>query len=122
MVFRGNVQKVIGLGAGGHSKVVIETLQLMGSFEVMGLLDPREEIWGHSLLGVSVLGDDDMLPELRRQGIRLAFIGLGGADDTGPRRRLYEQARAFVSSEDLRAAMERAGVADQPDIFFLDNA
>ncbi len=34
----------------------------------------------------------------------------------------HEQARAFVSSEDLRAAMERAGVADQPDIFFLDNA
>jgi UDP-perosamine 4-acetyltransferase len=67
----------------------------MGSFEVIGLLDPREEIWGHSVLGVSVLGDDDMLPELRRQGIRLAFIGLGGADDTGPRRRLYRQARAF---------------------------
>jgi hypothetical protein len=29
-------------------------------------------------------------------------------------------ARAFASSEDLRHAMERAGVVDQPDIDFLD--
>jgi heme-degrading monooxygenase HmoA len=29
-------------------------------------------------------------------------------------------ARAFASSEDLRHAMERAGVVDQPHISFLD--
>ncbi len=32
------------------------------------------------------------------------------------------KARQFVQSQDLRAAMERAGVADQPDIYFLDEA
>lgn len=31
-----------------------------------------------------------------------------------------EKARQFVQSEDLREAMERSGVADQPDIYFLD--
>ena len=31
-----------------------------------------------------------------------------------------EKARQFVQSEDLREAMQRAGVADQPDIYFLD--
>ena len=31
-----------------------------------------------------------------------------------------EKARQFVQSEDLRQAMERSGVADQPDIYFLD--
>ena len=34
-----------------------------------------------------------MLPELHRQHIRHAFIGLGGAADTSPRRRLYGQAQ-----------------------------
>ena len=29
-------------------------------------------------------------------------------------------ARQFVGSDDLRQAMERAGVADQPNIYFLD--
>ena len=31
-----------------------------------------------------------------------------------------DKARRFAPSEDLRKAMERAGVADQPTIFFLD--
>lgn len=30
-----------------------------------------------------------------------------------------ENARRFAQSEDLRNAMERAGVADQPDVYFL---
>jgi heme-degrading monooxygenase HmoA len=31
-----------------------------------------------------------------------------------------EKARQFTQSEDLRQAMQRAGVADQPDIYFLE--
>ncbi len=30
------------------------------------------------------------------------------------------KARQFTASDDLRQAMERAGVADQPDIYFLE--
>jgi len=31
-----------------------------------------------------------------------------------------ENARRFAQSEDLRKAMERAGVADRPDFYYLD--
>jgi heme-degrading monooxygenase HmoA len=31
-----------------------------------------------------------------------------------------ENARRFAQSDDLREAMQRAGVADRPDIYFLD--
>jgi quinol monooxygenase YgiN len=31
-----------------------------------------------------------------------------------------ESARRFIGSEDLRQTMTRAGVADRPDIYFLD--
>ena len=31
-----------------------------------------------------------------------------------------EKARQFTQSEDLRQTMQRAGVADQPDIYFLE--
>ena len=31
-----------------------------------------------------------------------------------------DKARQFTSSDDLRQTMERAGVADQPDIYFLE--
>ena len=31
-----------------------------------------------------------------------------------------DKARAFAQSEDLRSTMEKAGVADQPDVYFLE--
>lgn len=31
-----------------------------------------------------------------------------------------EKARQFVQSDDLREAMQRAGVADRPDVYFLE--
>ena len=83
---------VVGLGAGGHAKVVIDILLLMGGTELIGMLDPNEKLWGTAVLGVQVLGGDDLLPRLRERGIAHAFIGLGSAGDTGPRRRLYSLA------------------------------
>jgi len=85
--------KVIGIGAGGHAKVVMEILALLPGHEVAGLLDADQRLWGTEVLGVEVLGADDRLPELRRDGVTHAFIGLGGVGATGPRRALYETAR-----------------------------
>jgi len=85
---------VIGLGAGGHARVVIEILRLMDDFELVGLLDPKPELWNTQVLKVPVLGDDSLLPDLYRQGVLHAFVGLGGTGDTQPRRRLFELAVA----------------------------
>ena len=85
--------RVIGLGAGGHAKVVIEILRLLGNYEFAGLLDPKPELRGTDLLGVRVLGDDTLLAELFQQDVRYAFIGLGTVGDTNPRKRLYEEAQ-----------------------------
>jgi UDP-perosamine 4-acetyltransferase len=87
--------RVVGIGAGGHARVVIEILCLSRGYELTGLLDPRRELWGDRVLGVPVLGNDDLLPGLYAQGVHHAFIGLGGTGDTRPRRRLYELARGL---------------------------
>jgi len=81
---------VVGLGAGGHAKVVIEILKLNGQYELIGFLDPKEELQGRSVLGVPALGSDEQLSVLRRRGIHHFFVGLGSSSDTQPRRRLYE--------------------------------
>lgn len=85
--------KVIGLGAGGHAKVIIELLRLVGGYDLVGLLDPKQQLWGHEVLGVPVLGDDSMLPELYDQGLRHVFVGMGSIGDTAPRKRLFLHAR-----------------------------
>src|SRR5262245_40831516 len=85
---------VVGLGAGGHAKVGIETLRLMGRYALVGLLDPRPELWTTEVCGVPVLGDDCLLSELYKEGVRHAFIGVGTVGNTGHRRRLYEEVRS----------------------------
>ena len=85
---------IVGLGAGGHARVVIEILRLMGDFELIGLLDPKPELKDTDVLKVPVLGDDNLLPDLYRQGVLHIFLGLGSTGDTQPRRNLYEHALA----------------------------
>jgi sugar O-acyltransferase (sialic acid O-acetyltransferase NeuD family) len=83
---------VVGLGAGGHARVMIDILQLAGGYELVGLLDPRQEIWHTNVLGIPVIGDDALLPDLYRQDIHAAFIGLGTTGATTLRQQLYEKA------------------------------
>lgn len=84
--------KIIGFGAGGHARVIIEILQLNPQLELIGLLDPNLELHGKLMLGVPILGNDSLLPDLTKQGLSHFFVGLGGVGNTNPRRRLYEMA------------------------------
>jgi sugar O-acyltransferase (sialic acid O-acetyltransferase NeuD family) len=88
------MSRIVGLGAGGHAKVMIEIFQMVGEHEIVGLLDTKEELRDTELLGIPVLGGDDLLTELLAQGVESAFIGLAGTGDTQPRRNLYERALA----------------------------
>ena len=85
--------RVVGLGAGGHAKVMVETLRAMGDFEIVWLLDSNRDLWNRHVIGVPVLGDDDQLPRIYQEGVRHAFVGVGSVGDTSPRRRLYAMAR-----------------------------
>jgi UDP-perosamine 4-acetyltransferase len=86
------VTRVVGLGAGGHAKVVIDILRLSGGVEVIGLVDPKPELWNVAVAGVPVLGGDDMLAVLSQEGVSHIFIGLGSVGDMQPRQRVYERA------------------------------
>jgi FlaA1/EpsC-like NDP-sugar epimerase len=59
--------KVIGLGAGGHAKVLIEILQAVG-MEITGLLDVDPRLWKSRQMGIIVLGSDELLPKLFEDG------------------------------------------------------
>jgi UDP-perosamine 4-acetyltransferase len=67
--------RVVVVGGGGHAHVVIEALQEQSDIEVVGFLDPRDEV--REILGVPRLGSDDLLPDLARQGVTGAVAGNG---------------------------------------------
>lgn len=55
MTERSSLRRVLVLGAGGHAKVVVATLQAAGH-PICGVLDDDETIWGRYLLGEKVNG------------------------------------------------------------------
>ncbi|MBI4280135.1 MAG: NeuD/PglB/VioB family sugar acetyltransferase [Armatimonadetes bacterium] len=78
------------LGGGGHARVVLDCLISSGVARPYAVLDRDRALWGTELMGVPILGGDELLSELAQGGVTGFVVGLGGAGDNGPRRRLYE--------------------------------
>ena len=58
------------LGGGGHARVLIDAFLASGGHGPVGILDQDPALWGKELLGVPVLGGDELLPQLVQQGGR----------------------------------------------------
>ena len=83
------------LGGGGHAQVLIDSLQTSGLGIPYAILDPQRSRWGQNLLGVPILGDDNLLSELVHRGVNCFVVGLGSTGDNGPRQRLFELGLSF---------------------------
>lgn len=83
-----NLLPVILLGAGGHAKVLIDTLRLQ-SVEILGIVDTDPTKRGRELLGVPVIGSDDDVMKYSPQTIRLVN-GIGSVRVNSLRRQLFE--------------------------------
>lgn len=81
---------IIGIGAGGHAKVIIEILLQSGQWEIAGLLDADETKTGQTFSGVPILGTDVLIPELFQKGIHAAFVGIGSVGAVSPRRKAFD--------------------------------
>ncbi len=68
---------IVILGAGGHGRVVLDILQASKHYRVKGFLDSNKGLHGRFVDGVPVLGDADMLDELRRTGVAGAIVAIG---------------------------------------------
>lgn len=75
--------RIVVLGAGGHARVVVEILEEMDRWSIVGCLCPEAGI--SDLLGYPILGGDECLPQIARSGVRSAVVALG---DNRLRRRL----------------------------------
>src|SRR5262245_56695603 len=85
--------RAIGIGAGGHARMLLESLQGRDDVEIVGLLDADPAMKGRQVLGVPVLGGDEMLAGLARGGVRHAFLGVGAVGDNSRRRKVFESVR-----------------------------
>lgn len=85
---------VVGLGAGDHAAVIIEALNAVGGYNIVGLLDPDISEFRIGNLTLPILGDDRLLVELPNRNIRYFFNGLGSVKSTTSRSEVFEKACA----------------------------
>lgn len=69
---------------------MIDCLLASRAARPVAILDADRARWGTRVLEVPVIGADELLAQLRRQGIRMFVVGVGGTGDNEPRRRLFE--------------------------------
>jgi UDP-perosamine 4-acetyltransferase len=100
--------KVVGVGAGGHAKVIIDILSYFPRMQVVGLVELATRLFGETIEGSLILGHEDMLPQLLAEGINSAFIGIGGVGNNRPRAEVY--ARILKLGFDLITAIHPQAV------------
>jgi len=98
---------ILGLGAGGHAKCVMDAIRSVPRVRVAGLLDEDPLRHGRRLLGHPVLGGPDLPPGLLDRGVRHGFVGVGGAGEADARRRAF--ALLLGAGLDLPALVHRSG-------------
>lgn len=80
------------LGAGGHARMVIDCLRFDSKVKIAGILDANLSLAGQVLDGVLVLGNDEMMDSLLKDGVDHFVVGLGGIGNNQPRQRLFDLA------------------------------
>jgi sugar O-acyltransferase (sialic acid O-acetyltransferase NeuD family) len=78
------------LGGGGHAKVLIECIEAEGKVEPYAILDADQTRWHTEVLGVPIVGGDQLLQSLSIEGCRYFAVGVGMAQNWQMRQRLYE--------------------------------
>jgi len=82
-------KQIVLIGGGGHARVLIDLISVMGVYEIAGIMDNQLEP-GLEILSVPVLGGDDLLPALIARGIHAACIAVGSIKDNSKRRDLFK--------------------------------
>lgn len=83
------LKKLILVGAGGHCNSCIDVIELDGQFEIIGLVDTKENI-GKSCRGYEITYTDDDIEELAKSDCYF-FISLGQIKSAELRKKLTEK-------------------------------
>lgn len=83
------MEDIILLGGGGHCKSVIDTINKLGKYNIVGILDIKDKI-GTKIYNIEIIGTDDELINHYNNGVKNAFISLGSIGDTRVRRKLND--------------------------------
>lgn len=88
------MKKIVLIGGGGHCKSVLDCILFNKEYDDVVIVDsslPKNS----EVMGITVVGDDSKLPELKKSGFDYAFITVGSIKTTSVRRNLYNLASSL---------------------------
>jgi len=116
------MSKIIVYGASGHAKVLLDVLERMSEYEIVGLLDDNPELAGGEVFGHQVLGGWDVLSELKTLGVDAGVVGIGDNRIRGVvASRMAEQGLELIKAIHPSARISR-GVHIGPGCAIMANA
>lgn len=87
------MKQLLLIGAGGHCKACIDVIEQIGEWQIAGIID-RKDSGVTEVLGYSVIGSDENLPELRKQ-YDYAFLTIGQIRSAELKVKLFDQLKAL---------------------------
>jgi UDP-perosamine 4-acetyltransferase len=85
---------VVVIGGGGHGRVLCEAARLQG-FEVRMIVDAQPNLHSTQLDGVPIVGGDEELPRILREGVRHAVMAIGSVSNNGQRAAIFARVKAL---------------------------
>lgn len=82
------MKKIVLIGAGGHCKVIIDIINSRKEYEIIGITDIASK---GSVLDIPIIGDDDILERLYKDGVEYAFLSLGALNNISLRNKIYNK-------------------------------
>lgn len=82
-------KKLLLIGGGGHCKSVIDTLLKTMYYNEIGIIDKKDNI-GKSILGIPIIGCDNDLIRLYKNGYTNAFITIGSVGNPSIRVKIFK--------------------------------
>lgn len=84
------VERCVILGGGGHARVLIDSIMESGVVEPYAILDMNPTTWNKTVSDIPIIGDDSLLPEVVKQGVRFFVVGIGSVGAAQARIRLFD--------------------------------
>lgn len=82
-------EKLILIGGGGHCRVILDTLNKINKYKLIGIIDLGVKI-GMSIYDIPIVGTDNDLPKIFRNGVRNCFISIGSTGNPKERVKIYK--------------------------------
>ncbi|MGH4120720.1 acetyltransferase [Clostridium sp.] len=90
------MEKIVLVGAGGHCKVIIDIIKSNSKYDIVGITDRAYfSSPGGFVLDIPIIGDDSILEELYKSGIKNAFVCVGALQSIFIRDVIYNKLKAI---------------------------